>query len=365
MMITQSDKTFKEIKPIAVGILGATGYGAGELLRLLTQHPDVDVVSLSSRSAVGVPITDIHPHLNGFYELSCESEINLNALKKSKKAVIFSALPHGVSGSTLAEKIPSWKAEIPHLRCIDLSGDLRIKQPALHQKYYPHSPLLSEWREISVYGLTELISEKALQNATLIANPGCLATAAIISLMPLTHLLVEERIVLNLATGSSGSGREAKVTTHHPNRHGNFYAYKPLNHQHEGEILEMLQRFNPRPHALQIVPHSLPVVRGILCTTYLNLMKSYTVSDIKNIFEETYADKPFLRLLKTSCSELQNVVGSNFADISFTLRDRSLVVMVAIDNLMKGMAGQAIQNMNVMLGLPQKQGLWQPALRPV
>lgn len=348
---------------IGVGILGGTGYGAGELLRLLTQHPMANVVTVSSSSAAGTLLSDTHPHLHGFYSLRYSDQLDLAAFAGYANKIVFSALPHGISSAAIAQQYDAWKNQ--GIRCIDLSGDLRILNHELHQAHYPHSPLLPELRSHAIYGLTELVDKNTLQAATLIANPGCLATAAIISLMPVKELAIEKSVTITLATGSSGSGKEPKTTTHHPTRHANFYAYKPLYHQHEGEIIEAVQRATGHSLRLNLIPHSLPTSRGILCTTYLTLAQQYSDTEINTIVARVYTDLAFIRLRTDPSPELQNVVGSNFADVTVAIRDRTVAIMVALDNLGKGMAGQAIQNMNCLFDIPEQTGLWFPAMRPV
>lgn len=348
---------------IAVGIIGGNSFGAGELLRLLVHHPLVRVVSVSARSGVNQHISEVHPHLARFYDFTFVKELEISAFDGYLHKVIFCALPHGVSSHEIQHHYVAWQQA--GIRCIDLSGDLRIQNHTLHQWHYPESPLFPELRKNAVYGLTELLDKQVLQKAVLVSNPGCLATAAIISLMPIQVLSVAKTLMINLATGSSGSGKEPKASTHHPTRHANFYAYKPLNHQHEGEIIEAVKCFSGRTFSFNLIPQSLPVSRGILCTTYLTLTKRYTIETIHAFVEKLYENFPFIRFTINKPPELQHVVGSNFVQVSVFLRDRTLVVMAALDNLIKGMAGQAIQNMNVMFSLPQETGLWFPAIKPI
>lgn len=349
---------------VGVGILGGTGFGAGELLRLFTQHPLARVVSITSSSSAGQPIANLHPQLYGFYDnLRFSAQLDLAAFADYPHKIIFSALPHTISGATIAAHYSCWKKQA--IRCMDLSGDLRIQNHQLHQLHYPDSPLLPELRSQAIYGLTELLDAQSLQNTQLIANPGCLATAAIISLMPLHTLSVEKTVTMSLATGSSGSGKDPKSTTHHPTRHANFYAYKPLYHQHEGEILETVQRISGHAIQLNFIPHSLPVSRGILCTTYLTLTANYSIDALQTLMQQTYANMPFIRWRSEASPELQNVVGTNFADVTLSKRDQTVAIMVALDNLGKGMAGQAIQTMNRWFNIPERTGLWCPSLRPL
>lgn len=348
---------------IAVAILGGTGYGAGELLRLLVQHPLARVVAVTSNSAADQFISDTHTHLKGFYDLRFSKDLNLAVFEGYPHKIVFSALPHGVSGTTISKQYDVWQKL--GIRCIDLSGDFRIQDHHQHQMHYPQSALLPKLRSRATYGFTEWVDKKTFSTATLVANPGCLATAAIISLMPLRSLAAEQSVNITLATGSSGSGKDPKANTHHPTRHANFYAYKPLSHQHEGEIAETIQRSTGHTLVLRCIPQSLPVSRGILCTTYLTLTQCDTNEEINHIIRKTYDHYSFIRLRDDASPELQNVLGSNFADVTVVRREKTLVVMVAIDNLGKGMAGQAIQNMNCLFNLSEKMGLWWPSMRPV
>jgi N-acetyl-gamma-glutamyl-phosphate reductase len=354
-------------EPIHIAILGGTGFGGGELLRLLTMHPQAQVVCVQSRSAAGKSIGQVHPHLRSLYTLTF-SEAIPSSFGSYARQVIFSSLPHGES-SKLIEAV---RLEFPKALIVDLSGDLRLKDTAAHQTYYPHSPILSELRTQAIYGLSEA-ARTSIQGQQLIANPGCLATAAILSLLPFTsdkqtpHIT---SIALHLATGSSGSGKEPKPNTHHPVRHANFYAYKPLEHQHIPEIIESLC---PTEHhnasairQFSFVPHSLPVSRGILCSAFITLSQPTTTQAMQQLFEQRYQHDPFIRVLPPhTAAELENVVGSNFSDIAVHAKDEKVIVHVALDNLIKGMAGQAIQNMNIALGIPETTGLFFGGLRPI
>ena len=348
-------------RPIHVATLGASGYGAAELLRLCTQHPAVEVVSVTSTSQSGQRLDHLYPHLRGFYDLAVSESIDIERLLAGEHAVVFSALPHGVSAATLDELLSHAPAE--RIRAIDLSGDLRLQDMELHARYYPKSPALPQRRKEFVYGLPELFRER-VRGAQYVANPGCLASAAILAVAPLTGPEFAGVVALDAKTGSSGSGRQLKETTHHPTRHGNFRAYKPLAHQHEPEVLQILGD----PHGTRIqtsfVAQSLDTVRGIFVTAHLSLPEPTDVGTLRQRYADFYADSPFVRVVDDS-PELQNVVGSNFCELSVACRGRQVVAMAALDNLIKGMAGVAIQNMNLMCGLPETTGLWTPALRLV
>ncbi len=358
-----------QCEKINVAVLGATGFGGGELLRLLSMHPQVSVFSVQSRSNTGKTICDLHPHLRSIYNLKFCEKIPADFGSLSQQ-VIFSSLPHGESSKVIDEV----QKQFPRALIIDLSGDLRLKEIESHQKFYPHSPIFSELRSNTSYGLSEIFRSE-ITKSRVIANPGCLATAATLSLLPFTSSNSNDippisNISLHLATGSSGSGKEPKPNTHHPVRHANFYAYKPLEHQHIPEIIESLSHTQHQNSAaiknLSFVPHSLPVSRGILCSTFIDLTNATKPQDVRSLFETQFKNDPFIRVLpEHTAAELENVVGSNFADISIFSKEDKVIIHVAIDNLIKGMAGQAIQNMNIALGLPETTGLFFGGLRPI
>ncbi len=348
-------------KPIAVAILGATGYGGGELLRLLTLHPQVQVISLTSTSEVGAHVADLHPHLRGFYEgLTFTDGIDLPRLLEAEYPVIFAGLPHGHSGAAVFRLRQQIHRE--DVRFIDLSGDLRLRDAELHERYYAGAPFESSLRREVAYGLPEL-GRDAIRSARIIANPGCLASAAILSLAPLAAHGVGGAVVCDAKTGSSGAGRQLKDTTHHPTRHADFRAYKPLAHQHEPEILQAWGDPHSERIALSFVPQSMDTARGIFVTSHVTLPEATTLAALRALYEQFYADTPFVRLVADSPT-LQDVIGSNFCDIALACRGRQVIAMAALDNLVKGMAGTAIQNMNIMCGLPETTGLWFPSIRP-
>ena len=282
-----------------------------------------------------------------------------SAFVKFDGACIISALPHGESGKAISEV----QLAFPDAKIIDLSGDLRLKDLETHKKHYEKSADLEELRAQAVYGLPE-VNRNAIETAKLVSNPGCLATAAILSLLPINGLDIKS-VHLHLATGSSGSGKEAKASTHHPIRHANFLGYKILNHQHTPEVIQCLNHAGGKYFELPFVAHSLPVSRGILATAFVELAEESSQEELDEKFTALYANSPFVRYKSTQPAEIENVVGSNFCDISATIVGKQVVVHAAIDNLVKGMAGQAIHNMNLMFGLPETTGLWTGGWRPV
>ncbi|MEW6253170.1 MAG: N-acetyl-gamma-glutamyl-phosphate reductase [Planctomycetota bacterium] len=364
-------------RPIHAAILGASGYGAGELLRLLTQHPAVEVTSVTSTSQVGERIATVHPHLRAFYDLPISAAVDYERLLSAEHAVVFSALPNGASGAALDNILRDLEhsGRAACVKLIDLSGDLRLHDTTVRRQHYPETPELATLRQSCIYGLPELCRDE-VRRTRLIANPGCLASAAILALAPLLLRRTSDgscepaapafrgAIAIDATTGSSGSGRQLKETTHHPTRHADYRAYKPLAHQHEPEILQALG--DPRGERLQLsfVPHSTDAARGIAVTAHVPLPDGFDPGDLAARYAEFYEPCPFVRLTPEPPS-LQNVVGSNFCDIAVATRGRQVVAMAALDNLVKGMAGTAIQNMNLMCGLPETTGLWFPAMRPV
>lgn len=350
---------------VHVAILGGTGYGAGEMLRLLTQHAGVRVAGVTTTSQVGERVDRVHPHLRGFYDLRLEAKVPWARLLDAPQAVLVSGLPSGASGAAIesALTVAAEYGAAERLRVIDLSGDLRLRDLRRHREHYPETPSLEALRGQAVYGLAEL-NREAIAGARVVANPGCLATAAILAAAPLVQLGVVGTLAVDAKTGSSGSGRQLKETTHHPTRRSDFRAYKPLSHQHEPEILQALG--DPRGERVQLsfVAQSMDTTRGIFVTVHATLGAPVSRVELLARYEAFYADSPFVRVVEGSPT-LQGVVGSNFCDVAIAVRDRQVIAMAALDNLVKGMSGAAIQNMNVMCGLDEKTGLWTPSLRPV
>ena len=348
-------------KQTAVAILGGTGYGAGELLRLFAMHPEVEVVSVVSSSQGGVPIADAHPHLRSIYRQTFDAQLNLEALSQRQRAVVFAALPHGVTTETVLSLLP--ELEKRGILLIDLSGDFRLKDRTVREKFYPETSRAPELPDRFVYGLSEL-NREAIRSARLVSNPGCLATACILAASPFVDAGFSGSIVFDAKTGSSGAGRSLQENFHHPKRNANFSAYKMLSHRHEPEILQGLGDVHGKRIESAFVPHLIPSARGIFVTAYFTLQEEVRTKDLLQHASQYYQGSPFVRIVSDS-PELQAVIGSNFCDISVQRRGDQVVVMAALDNLGKGMAGQAIQNMNLMLGLPEETGVWVPGMGPI
>ncbi len=315
-------------------IIGASGYGGGELLRWLSQHPNVASIRGTSRSRAGQAFSEIHPNLRGIVLGNFETEISWKDLGKSEQPVVFSALPHGELAKNLSDLEEEWtEAGIAdRLLLIDLAADFRT------------GPF--------VYGMPEW-NRAAIKGARRIASPGCFATALQIALLPLRGLNVGF-IAATAVTGSSGSGTTASATTHHPLRANDFRAYKMLAHQHMAEVSLGMSACAIEGR-MSFIPQSGPFVRGIFATIQIATPRRMT--NLRGRAEKTFEDCPFIRIVEDS-PHVAAVVGSNFADIGLVADARSAAIMVAIDNLGKGMASQAVQSMNIALDLPETTGLW-------
>lgn len=344
------------MKKLKVAVVGGSGYGAGELLRILFGHPNVEIIAVVSSSKQGEPIAESHKNLAGFTDLRF-TEKSLEEVA-GEVEVMFFALPH----KTAKTIIPGIMGDHPQTAIIDLSGDFRLKDPAVYEKYYgtpPAEDLLGKF----VYGLSEYNRTKIV-GAKYIANPGCFATGTLFALLPLAaEGLLKGTVVVDAMTGSSGSGVQPKPGTHHPHRDGNFWAYKVLEHQHEPEILQCIHEKGDNEFGFAFIPHSLPLVRGIFTTATIVLKDDVPFEKIERTYEKHYADKKFVRRVASS-PQLKMVAGTNFIEYSLKKRGNTLVVMTAIDNLVRGAAGQAIQNMNIMFGLEETAGLFVPSVCP-
>jgi LysW-gamma-L-alpha-aminoadipyl-6-phosphate/LysW-L-glutamyl-5-phosphate reductase len=356
-------------KRAKVAIVGGTGYGGAELCRLLLPHPEVELVRVTSIDHVGEPLEAVHRNLS-HTGLVFEEMPLLDAA--AGMDVVFLALPHKVS-ATMAPDLAQIEGVV-----IDLSGDFRLREGQAYADFYggahPHPEHLGTF----VYGLPELERE-AIAAARRIASPGCFATTIALGLLPLCHAgLPEGPIQTVAATGSSGSGAYAGQGTHHPLRASNLKIYKPLAHQHAPEIEQTLRDASRRGgheprHSLQFVPVSAPLPRGILANSFVLVPADVGAQDVERLYRSFYEGAPFVRVLGGGAlqAEVVAIKGSMYADVSWTLGDvdpttgrRQLVVTSALDNLVKGGAGQAVQSMNIVLGLPETTGIDAPALWP-
>jgi N-acetyl-gamma-glutamyl-phosphate reductase common form len=333
---------------LRVGIFGGSGYGGSELLRVLLAHPRAEVALVTANEHAGKPVGEVHKNLYGLtglrFETAPEDFSSLAALD-----CVFFALPHG-QALELAPRLP------PGVKAIDLSGDFRLASAAEFLEFYGREHTALELQREFVYGLTET-NREAIKRARLVSNPGCFATATLLGLAPLVrNNLLSGRVVVDAKTGSSGSGAKAAANTHHPQRANSFYAYKPFTHQHVPEIEQELRRVGDWSGELVFMTHSLPVARGIFVTIYAEARRELSGADARSLFAEFYRDSFFVRLVSGS-PDINWVKTTNFCDVGFAARGRTLVVFTAIDNLVKGAAGQAVQNMNLMFGLDEKTGL--------
>jgi len=333
---------------LRIGIFGGSGYGGSELLRILLQHPHADIRFVTANEQAGKAVSEVHKNLLGLTDLDfIKAPENLESLNDIDCA--FFALPHG-QAMEIAPKLPL------HLKVIDLSGDFRLSDAEVFAKHYGREQTAMDEQALFVYGLTET-NREVIKSATRIANPGCFATATLLGLAPLVaNNLLSCRVIVDAKTGSSGSGAKAAANTHHPQRSTSFYAYKPFTHQHVPEIEQELRSIGEWNNELVFMTHSLPVARGIFASIYCELKNEMSAADARAMFSDFYRDSFFVRFVEGS-PDINWVKTTNFCDIGFASRGRQLVVFSAIDNLVKGAAGQAVQNMNLMFGLDEKTGL--------
>jgi N-acetyl-gamma-glutamyl-phosphate reductase common form len=333
---------------LRVGIFGGSGYGGAELLRILLAHPHAEVSLVTANEQAGKSVGEVHRNLYGLTELRFQpAPDDLGSL--ADLDCVFFALPHG-QALEIAPRLP------PDVKVIDLSGDFRLRSAEEFSQHYGREHTAIELQREFVYGLTET-NRAAIKRARLVSNPGCFATATLLGLAPLIASgLLAGRVIVDAKTGSSGSGAKAAANTHHPQRMNSFYAYKPFTHQHVPEIEQELRRVGDWMGELIFMTHSLPVARGIFASIYAETKRELTADDARALFAEFYRDSFFVRLVDGS-PDINWVKTTNFCDLGFAARRSQLVVFSAIDNLVKGAAGQAVQNMNLMFGLDEKTGL--------
>ncbi len=345
---------------IRAGIIGSTGYAGAELARLLVQHPETEVVWCGSRSYTGERYSSQYQNFNGLLDLDCRDD---DLEKLSEEAdVIFTATPQGYLASVINEDILS-RAKI-----IDLSADFRLKDVSVYEKWYKLEHKAPQFLPEAVYGLCE-INREQIRNTRLLANPGCYTTCSILSLYPLVKegLIDPMSIIIDAKSGTSGAGRGAKVANLFCEVNESMKAYGVANHRHTPEIEEQLSYACGKDVVLSFTPHLVPMMRGILVTAYASLVKDVSWSEVEQVYKKYYEKEYFIRLLREGCTaETRWVEGSNFMDIGWKTDPRTgrIIVMGTIDNLVKGAAGQAVQNMNLMFGLPEQMGLMQVPMFP-
>ena len=335
-------------------IIGGTGYVAGELLRLVLDHPHLDLTAVASQSQAGKPISDVFPHLaSALKAKQYASRDELSDYLKDRVAV-FSAAPHGASADMLAGIIATAKTNQCAINIVDASADFRFTTASAWEAVYTQSHGAPELIEDFGTGLPEHTRSSTNDH---IGHPGCFATAMLLGCVPLLDLeLVEPSLSAFGVTGSTGSGRSPIATTHHPYRHANFYAYKPLHHRHAAEVIEMCATKTGVTPVLNFVPHSGPFARGIHMTLQATLRDSISEVEIRKKLREYYVDDPFLTIVDGT-PRIKDVVGSNYAHIGVATQGKTLVVFCAIDNLLKGAAGGAVQWMNLLQGWDESTGL--------
>ncbi|WP_226670635.1 N-acetyl-gamma-glutamyl-phosphate reductase [Metabacillus litoralis] len=343
-----------------VGIVGATGYGGVELYRILSNHPHVDECILYSSSEMDVPYTLSFPHLNNLSDHRLKN-IDVEEMKKNVD-VLFLATPPGVSSKLSPQFIDS------DVKIIDLSGDLRLKQKSVYEQWYKRECVEEEILEGAVYGLSEL-NKLDIAKAHLLANPGCFPTATILGLAPVVKqkLIDEKSIIVDAKTGVSGAGRNASPGTHYSEVNENVKIYKVHEHQHIPEIEQALHNLNDSISFISFNTHLMPMTRGIMATIYATLTETTTTEKLLDLYNEFYSNSPFVRIRKDNeFPSTREVYGSNFCDIGLKVDERTgrVTIVAVIDNLMKGAAGQAVQNFNIMNGFEETTGLFFAPIYP-
>ena len=338
---------------IKVGIIGATGYAGGELVRILMGHKEAEIVWYGSRSYIDQKYADVYRNMFQIVDAKCMDD-NIEALA-DQVDVIFTATPQGFLASVINENI------LGKTKIVDLSADFRIKDVKVYEKWYGIEHKSPQFIEEAVYGLCEVNRDK-VKGARLIANPGCYTTCSILTAYPLAKegIIDMRTLIVDAKSGTSGAGRGAKVPNLFCEVNENMKAYGVASHRHTPEIEEQLGYASGENVTMSFTPHLVPMNLGILATEYATLKKDVTGEEVKAIYDKYYADEKFVRVLGEGvCPETKWVEGSNYVDIGFKLDPRTnrIVMMGAIDNLVKGAAGQAVQNMNLLFGLPESEGL--------
>ena len=338
---------------IKVGIIGATGYAGSELVRILLGHKDVEIKWYGSRSSIDKKYASIYQNFFQLVDANCMDD-NMEVLA-DQVDVIFTATPQGLCASLVNEEILS------KVKIIDLSADFRIKDVKVYEEWYKLEHKSPQFIEEAVYGLCE-INREDVKKARLVANPGCYTTCSILTCYPLVKegIIDPNTIIVDAKSGTSGAGRGAKVDNLFCEVNENMKAYGVATHRHTPEIEEQLGYACGEKITINFTPHLVPMNRGILATAYASLKKDVTYEEVKAIYDKYYADEKFVRVLeKDVCPQTKWVEGSNYVDVNFKIDPRTnrIIMMGAIDNLVKGAAGQAVQNMNLMFGLKESEGL--------
>lgn len=337
-----------------IGIVGATGYTGSELVRILTHHPEVKIEIITSESRKGERFSDVHPFLQG---ISDEKLYSIKDIPEKGLDLVFLALPHGVSMEFVKEHM-----DADH-KIIDLSGDFRLGSADVYKEWYGKTHIYPEGFSQSVFGIPELFRTQ-IRSAHLVANPGCYPTGAILGLAPLVKgNFIKRDIIVDSKSGVTGAGVKPKKVTHFSNVYDNFKPYGIKTHRHTIEIQGTLNKLSSNSLNVQFTPHLLPVDRGIISTIYAKPVNGEL--NLQELYREFYADEPFIRIFENP-PEIKNVRGTNFCDLYATFDERTgnIIVVTAIDNLVRGAAGQAVQNMNIMFNFDEKTGLDRIPLNP-
>ena len=338
---------------VKAGIIGSTGYAGAEIVRLLLQHKDVEIKWYGSRSYIDKKYYEVFQNMFQIVDDKCLDD-NMEELANAVD-VIFTATPQGLCASLVNEDV------LNKVKIIDLSADFRIKDVKTYEKWYGIEHKSPEFIEEAVYGLPEINRDK-VKNARLIANPGCYPTCSFLSIYPMAKegLIDMNTVIIDAKSGTSGAGRGAKVNNLFCEVNENIKAYGVLTHRHTPEIEEQLTYASGKDTKIIFTPHLVPMNRGILVTAYASLTKNVAYDDVKAVYDKYYGKEKFVRVLdKDVCPETRWVEGSNFVDVNFKIDERTnrVVMMGAMDNLVKGAAGQAVQNMNIMFGFEETEGL--------
>jgi N-acetyl-gamma-glutamyl-phosphate/LysW-gamma-L-alpha-aminoadipyl-6-phosphate reductase len=350
---------------LRIGIIGGTGYVGGELLRLLLLHPQAEITIVTSRQSVGEYLFNAHPNLRGLTTLKFVP-MDIAELQKNCD-LVFTATPHGGAVNLVPRLLEAG------LKVIDMSADFRLKNPSSYEKWYgwkhAHPEVLSE----AAYGLPELHRDE-IKNARLVACPGCMATATMLPLVPIVRagFIEKNRIIADLKVGSSGGGSKPTVASHHPERFGGVRPYKVIMHRHIAEVEQELNATTNEPVTISFTPHAVNMVRGILATIHTFPTQSITSKDVWRALRGTYEGEPFIRFVKyqKGCFQLPDpkvTQGTNYCDIGFELDEHAnrLLLFSAIDNMVKGASGQAVQCLNIMLGIDETTGLKSTGFHPM
>jgi N-acetyl-gamma-glutamyl-phosphate/LysW-gamma-L-alpha-aminoadipyl-6-phosphate reductase len=350
---------------LRIGIIGGSGYVGSELLRLLLLHPQAEVTMVTSRQSVGEYIFNVHPNLRGFTQLKFVPQ-DMAELQKNCD-LIFTATPHGGSVNLVPKLLEAG------LKVIDMSADFRLKNPADYETYYGWKHAHPEMLKEAAYGLPELHREE-IKNARLIACPGCMAATTIYALAPIIKagFIEKNRIISDLKVGSSGAGSKLSIASHHPERFSGVRPYKVVGHRHIGEVEQELNALTSEPVTVSLTPHAVNMVRGILATVHTFPKQPITSKDIWKALRGQYGSEPFIRLVKYQKGPYQLpdpkvTMGTNYCDVGFEIDEHAnrLLLFSALDNMTKGASGQAVQCMNILMGIDETTGLKSTGFHPM